>query len=167
MPGRPGARTLSSPSADPEHRGTIRRTGASALAIFASVGLVVGWAFHYISRMSSGLDPSLSWPAAGVVFFLAAFVAIAALRTRQARGALVRVPPHRAVNLLVMGKACARVGAAVAGGYVGFALGYLRHSGSVQSGQVILVALTCLAGLTLMVAGLALERACEIPPDDT
>lgn len=127
---------------------------------------MAGWAYHYVSRMSSGLDPSLSWPAAGVVFFLAAFVAIAALRTRQARHAQVRVPAHRAVNLLVMGKACARVGAAVAGGYVGFALGYLRTSGSVPSGQVVLVALTCLAGVTLMLAGLALERACEIPRDD-
>lgn len=116
--------------------------------------------------MRSGLDPSLSWPAAGVIFFLTAFVAIAALRTRQAQRAQVRVPAHRAVNLLVMGKACARVGAAVAGGYVGFALGYLRRSGSVQSGQLVLVALTCLAGLMLMLAGLALERACEIPPDE-
>lgn len=128
---------------------------------------MLGWGFHYLARMNSGLDPSLSWPAAGVVFFLSAFVGIAALRTRQARRAHLRVPAHRSVNLLVMGKACARVGAAVAGGYVGFALGYLRPSGSVQSGQLVLVALTCLGGLTLMLTGLALERSCEIPPDES
>lgn len=112
--------------------------------------------------MNSGLDPSLTWPAAGVVFFLAACVGIAALRTHQARRAQVRLAPQRAVNLLVLGKTCARAGAAVTGGYAGFALGYLRPSMSVPSHQLVLVGLTCLAGLGLMLAGLALERSCEI-----
>ena len=36
-----------------------------------------------------------------------------------------RLEPHRAVNRLVMAKACALVGALVAGGYAGYALTWL------------------------------------------
>jgi len=157
---------LSSPSADPDRPGTVHRTGASTLVGFALIALVAGWAIHYIARMSSGLDPALNWSAAGVVGFLAAFVGVAGFRTRQAMRAKVHLPAHRAVNLLVMGKACARAGAAVLGGYAGFAVGYLRPSLTVSSSQLVLVALTCVSGVALMIAGLALERACEIPPDD-
>lgn len=144
----------------------MRRTGASALTVFAVVALVAGWVVHYIARMNSGLDPSLNWSAAGVVAFLAAFVGVAAFRTRQATRAKVRLPAHRAVNLLVLGKSCARAGAAVLGGYAGFAVGYLRQSMSVPAGQLVLVGLTCVSGIALMIAGLAMERACEIPPDE-
>lgn len=98
--------------------------------------------------------------------FLAALVGVAAFRTRQATRGKIRLPAQRAVNLLVLGKACARAGAAVLGGYAGFALGYLRESMSVPPFQLVLVALTCLSGIALMVAGLALERACEIPPEE-
>lgn len=157
---------MSSPSADPRGSGTIRITGASALAAFCCLGLIGGWAFHYAKRLNSGLDPSVSWPAAGVVFFLAGFILIAAVRTRQARRANVVLPSHRAVNLLVLGKASARVGAAVFGGYAGFALGYLRASVSVPGNQLVLVALTCLGGIALALAGLALERACQISNSD-
>lgn len=104
----------------------------------------------------------MSWPAAGVVFFLAAFLLVAAARTRQARKAQVRLPPHRAVNLLVLGKASARVGALVFGGYTGFALGYLRQSISVSTGQLVIVGLTCAGGIALGLAGLALEHACQV-----
>ena len=117
--------------------------------------------------MGSGLDPSVSWPTAGVVFFLAAFLLLAAVRTRQARKARVPLPSHRAVNLLVLGKASARVGAAVFGGYAGFALGYLRESMSVPTNQLVLVVLTCLGGIALSLAGLALERACRIDESDS
>ena len=130
------------------------------------MALVAGWAIHYVARMNSGLDPSLKWSAAGVVAFLAAFVAVAAFRTRQATRSNARLPAHRAVNLLVLGKACARAGAAVLGGYAGFAVGYLRPSLSVAGEQLVMVALSCLSGVALMIAGLALERACEIPPEE-
>lgn len=156
---------MKSPSADPGRPGrggTVRITGTPILAAFFCVGLIAGWAFHYAKRLNSGLDPSVSWPTAGVVFFLAAFLLLAAVRTRQARKARVQLPSHRAVNLLVLGKASARVGAAVFGGYAGFALGYLRASVSVPGGQLVLVGLTCVAGLALALAGLALERACRI-----
>ncbi|HWU31777.1 MAG TPA: DUF3180 family protein, partial [Marmoricola sp.] len=102
---------MSSPSADPGRSGrggSVRITGASALAAFFCLGMIGGWAFHYAKRLNSGLDPSVSWPTAGVVFFLAGFLLIAAVRTRQARKANVVLPSHRAVNLLVLGKASAR-----------------------------------------------------------
>lgn len=130
------------------------------------MAFVAGWVAHYLARMNSGLDPTLNWSAAGVVAFLAAFVGVAAFRTRQATRAKVRLPAHRAVNLLVMGKACARAGAAVLGAYAGFAVGYLRQPMSVPAAQLVLVGLTCASGVALMIAGLAQERACEIPPED-
>lgn len=123
---------------------------------------MAGWGFHYVKRLGSGLDPSVTWPAAGVLAFLAAFLVLATFRTRAARRAGVRMSSQHAVNLLALGKACARVGAAVFGGYVGFALGYLRPSASVPASQLVLVALSGLAGLALAVAGVALERACEV-----
>ena len=158
---------MSSPSADPHRGGSLRRTTAAALVAFALAALIVGWVIHYVAQVNTGLDPSLNWSAAGVVAFLAAFVAVAAFRTRQAMRAKIRLPVHRAVNLLVLGKACARAGAAVLGGYAGFAVGYLRPSMSVAGAQLVIVALTCASGVALMIAGLALERACEVPPDDT
>ena len=77
------------------------------------------------------------------------------------------MPAQRAVNLLVLGKACARVGAAVFGAYGGFALGYLGASLAVPASQLVWVGLSGLAGVLLALAGLALEWVCRIStPDD-
>lgn len=157
---------LKSPSANPEGSGSVHRTGASALAAFFCVGLTVGWAFHYFARARTGIDPSLNWPTAGVIYFLAAFLALAAWRTHQAQSERVRLAAHRAVNLLVLAKASARVGAAVAGAYAGFALGYLRSSMPIPASQFVLVGLTCLGGVLLVIAALALEQACRVRGDD-
>jgi hypothetical protein len=68
------------------------------------------------------------------------------------------------VAFLVLGKASALAGAAVAGGYLGFALMFLtRVDASTPRDRVIRSAVAVVAGVALAVAGLRLERACKVP----
>ena len=66
------------------------------------------------------------------------------------------VDPQRAVAFLVLGKASALAGALVAGGYLGFGLMFLgRLDAATPRERVIRSAVAVVAGLALMVAGLA------------
>jgi hypothetical protein len=71
------------------------------------------------------------------------------------------------VNLLVLGKASALVGAFMAGGYCGYALTFVR-SWSVPTGRdrVVQSLLAALLAAAVMIAALLLERACKVPEDD-
>jgi hypothetical protein len=77
-----------------------------------------------------------------------------------------RMESNRAINLLVLAKASALVGALMAGAYVGYALTFLQ-SWEVPVGRdrVIHSVVAAVAAVGVMVAALALERACKIPDD--
>lgn len=75
--------------------------------------------------------------------------------------------PRRAVRYLLLAKACAWVGALVAGGYLGFGLQFidelnipLPHQRAVRS------LCAAFAAAVVVVAGLLLERACRVPDDE-
>jgi hypothetical protein len=76
-----------------------------------------------------------------------------------------RIEPHRAVNRLVLAKACALAGAAFAGGYLGYALSWF---GLVQADlakeRVTHSLLAALASALVVVQSLLLERACRVNP---
>lgn len=152
---------------EPEPSGTVRLTAGSTLAIVFSVTLVLGWSVRFIAIRAGRVEPEVGWGAVGLVWFMAAATGGAAYLTWQAvqRGQQ-RLEPHRAVNRLVLGKACAVVGIAVAGGYLGYAVAHLGIASSDPvSGQLIRSALAGVGGLALCAAALLLERACRVPPE--
>jgi hypothetical protein len=152
---------------DPEEpRGTVRPTGPAGPSIFAALGLVAGWAVRPLTLRTGVVEPRVTWLAIGLVWFLAAVVAGAAWSTWRARRERIRLEPHRAVNRLVLGKACALVGAALAGGYAGFALAHINvpDAGNAAT-QLWHAVLAALGGVALLVAALLLEQACRVPPE--
>jgi hypothetical protein len=102
-----------------------------------------------------------------LAFFAAVLMGLAWSTHRTLRSIHGRIEPHRAVNLLVLGKASALVGAFMAGAYCGFAVTYLR-SWEVPAGRdrVVQALVAAVVALAVMVGGLLLERACQVPDDD-
>jgi hypothetical protein len=83
------------------------------------------------------------------------------------QGRAVPLEPHRAVNRLVLGRACALVGALVAGGYAGYALSWLGIEGDPLAGQRVLRSvIAAVLGVGICVGGILLERACRVRGDD-
>jgi hypothetical protein len=78
-----------------------------------------------------------------------------------------RMDALRAARLLALAKAAAVFGAAVAGAYLG--LGVLAlDSLAVPAGRnrVVLSGLVAVVAIVVVVAGIRLERACQVPPGD-
>lgn len=146
----------------PEPRGTLRPTTARALTVCAVAGLVVGWAIHPVAVALGGRAPLVSWVQALALVMVAAIMAFLAWQTWQTvhvRGE--RLEPHRAVNRLVLARACAIGGTLVAAGYAGYAVSWLGDASQLADRWVLrsVVAAAGAAGVTL--ASLALERACR------
>lgn len=148
--------------------GHVRTTGAGPLVGFGVAGLVCGWAVRPVSLRLGAAEPDVTWLAIGLVFFMAAVLSGAAYltwRTLQHRGG--RLPAHRAVNRLVLGKACALAGAAIAGAYFGYALAQIGVTSSDTSDTRLWHSVVAgVGGLLLMVASLLLERACRVRDED-
>jgi hypothetical protein len=154
------------PDGDPQ-KGRLEPSGPGPLAIFGGIGLVLGWGIRALSIRTDSSEPEVTWVSVAIVFFLAALVAWSAAQTVRGRREGVRLPPHRAVNRLVLGKTCALAGALIAGGYFGFALAHLGAAGDDDAGgQLWHSVIAGVGGLALMTAALLLEQACRIPPGD-
>lgn len=152
--------------------GRIRPTQPGPLAAFGVLGLVCGWLVRLVCLHEQWTEPQVSWVTTGLLWFLAAALGLAAYRTQQAvrpsRGHPARapLPPHQAVNRLVLGKASALVGALLAGGFVGYAVAQLGVSTSDLATDRLWHSLLAAAGaLGVLIAGLLLERACRVPDD--
>ena len=73
-----------------------------------------------------------------------------------------RLEPHQAVNRLVLARACALVGALVAGGYLGYALSWLGSSAELADERMVRSAAAAAGGVATVVTALLLERACRV-----
>lgn len=160
----PGQDPDREPDRDP--RGTLRSTTPGVLATFAGIGLVVGWAIRPVALRVGSTEPRVSWASIGLIWFLAAIVGGAAYFTWRTFHDRLRIEPHRAVNRLVLGKACALVGALLAGGYFGFALAHLGAASENAGPQLWRAIAAGVGGLVTMIAALLLEQACRIREDD-
>ncbi len=130
-------------------------------------GLVLGWSLRAVAIRVDALLPRIGWLQAATLYLVALILALAARATHQAlqRGER-RLPPHQAVNRLVLAKACAIAGAFVTGGYLGHALSWVGVASDL-GGSRILVSTVAAGGAVLMVAAsLLLERACRVRDDD-
>ena len=151
----------------PEDRGSIEPTRPSALLGWAVAGLVIGLLVRPVAERIDDTAPLVSWPQPLGLFLVAAIVggtAWSTWRTVQVRHELLE--PHRAVNRLVLARACAIAGAFVGGGYLGYAVTWLGDASPLADERVARSGLAALAGLLTVVASLLLERACRVRSDD-
>ena len=152
---------MSSPSP-----GRLRPTSAPALAVATLVGVLVGGSVAPLVERSGGVVPTVPWSAVLTLTFLAVvLMALAWTTYRSLRRPGPRIESQRAVNLFVLGRSCALVGAAVSGGYLAFALGYLGNDAAVPQERLTRGLLAAAAAVLVVVGGLALERACQVPGD--
>jgi amino acid transporter len=147
--------------------GRLRPTTARALTIAAVVGLIGGWASHPVLDRLAGHPPLISWTQALALVLVGAimsFLAWHTWQTVQVRGEWLE--PQRAVNRLVLARACALGGALVAAGYVGYAVSWLGDA-SAQADQWIARSLVAALGAGVVtLASLVLERACRTDGGD-
>ncbi len=137
--------------------------------VLGTVGLVLGWSVRAVATRLDLPVPTVSWLQ---VVGLAVGAGMVALTARHTRGAVRRrtgdLRAHEAVNRLVLGKACALVGALAAGAYVGAAISWVGALSERAEENVARSAVAALGAAALTASGLLLERACrtedEPPP---
>ena len=150
-----------------EPDGTVRVTGPGPLVLFGVVGLVGGWSLRPLALRMGVLEPPVRLAAVAALWFVAALIGGSAYLTRRVvRRERSSLPHHHAVNRLVLGKACALVGALVAGGYLGYALAQLGVDEPAADARLWRALVAAAGGLALCAAALLLELACRVPPED-
>jgi H+/Cl- antiporter ClcA len=154
--------------AEQPNRGSVSLTPWRALAVAALFGGLAGWLVVVTANAFDMLPPRIPWSAPiGLVVFAALVGALAWSTHQRLQVRRERMEPQRAVAFLVLGKASALAGAAVAGGYLGFALLFLtRLDAATPRDRVIRSAVAVVAGVAVAIAGLRLERACKVPGAD-
>jgi hypothetical protein len=147
----------------------LRPTGVGLLLGWGLAGLVGGWLVRPVWAWLDGTAPIVTWLQVLALFLVAAILAgtaWATWRTLHVHGH--RLEPHRAVNRLVLAKACALVGALAAGGYAGYALSWVGMAAELADQRMVRSGIAALGGLLTCGAALLLERACRVaaPKDD-
>lgn len=152
---------------EPSPTGRLRPTSGATLAIWAVVGLVGGWLLHPLAERARGTAPVITWAQPLALILVAAILgATAYLTWRTVHVHHERLDPHRAVNRLVLARACALVGALVAGGYAGYAVSWLGIDTDLADERVMRAAIAALAGIGIVVTSVLLERACRVRSDE-
>ena len=146
--------------------GRLRPTSAGALTAWAVIGLVGGWVLHPLAEEVRGTAPIVTWAQPLALLLVAAILgATAYLTWRTVHVHHHRLEPHQAVNRLVLARACALVGALVAGGYAGYALSWLGVDTELGMQRVWRSAVAALGGVAIVITSLLLERACRVRSD--
>lgn len=143
--------------------GRVQPTGPGPLVSLGVIGLVVGWAVRPLCLRLGYGEPHISLASIGLLLFAAAIIGGSAYLTRRTvvRDRLA-LAPHQAVNRLVLGKACALVGALLTGFYFGFALSHLGVTGPAADTRLWRSALAGVGAVVVTVAALLLEHACRV-----
>jgi hypothetical protein len=146
----------------PPETGHVRPTSAGVLVAWGLTGLVGGWLLRPLARRLADAAPVVTWPQVVALFLAALVLAVTAWTTHRAVRDRHLLEPHRAVNRLVLAKACALVGALVAGGYAGYAVSWLGLEAELAGQRVLRAGLAALGGVLTCAAALLLERACRV-----
>lgn len=147
-------------------QGRVRVTSFSTLAGWALAGLVLGRALRPVAQWLDRHPPVVAWSQPAVLGFVAVVLAVTAWSTKQALERPHGLEPQQAVNRLVLAKACALVGALLAGGYAGYALGWVGSEAALAGQRILRSAVAAVLGLLMCAAALWLERCCRIKGDD-
>ena len=150
-----------------EPQGRIRTTGPGPLVVAGVIGLVLGWAIRPLCIRFDYPEPNVSLTSIAALVFVAATIGATAYLTRRTvRRSRTDLAHHAAVNRLVLGKACALVGALALGGYVGYAVAQLGVSNPAADTRFWRSLLAAVGSLAVMVTALLLEQACRVPKAD-
>lgn len=158
---------MSEPSPDEEPpSGTLRPTSPAVLTGWGVAGLVGGRLFHPLAERVSDTAPIVTWAQPLALLLVAAILGVTAWSTwRSVQVRRERLEPQQAVNRLVLARACAYVGALVAGGYLGYAVSWLGDTAELADQRVWRSVVAAVGGLAMTVTALLLERACRVPKD--
>jgi hypothetical protein len=148
----------------PPAEGHVGPTGPGTVIGSALVGLVLGWLVRPVSIGIDGTAPTVGWLPVVTLGFVAAVICWVAWSThRMIHRRHERLEPHKAVNRLVLAKACAVTGALVAGAYLGYAVSWLGLTEAALARERVLHSLLAsVAAVALVVGSLLLERACRV-----
>jgi len=139
----------------------------AALCAWGVAGLVAGWLFHRVLYGGARFAPMVSWAQPTALLLVAGILVGTARSTRRSiQQGDVHISPHHAVNRLVLARACAYVGCLMAGGYFGYAVSWFGVDSELAAERAIRSSLAGVTGLLVVGAGLLLERACRVPPED-
>ena len=144
----------------------VTSTPRRALVVAALFGGLAGWLLAVTTEALDVVPPSIPWsaPDRAVRGRPPWSARIAWTTHQQIQVRRERMEPQRAVAFLVLGKASALGGALVAGGYLGYALSFVgRFDAEGPRERVIRSLVAVVGGVGLAVAGLLLERACQVP----
>ena len=152
----------------------VQPTAPGPLVAMAVVGLVAGWSLRPLAVWSVRPNPQVGWMPALALLLVAALIGYTAWvtyrslhRRHPSRDAgLAPLAPHQAVNRLALAKACALIGALVAGGYLGFCLSWVGLPAETAVPRVVRGLVAAVAAGLLVAASLALERACRVRNDE-
>ncbi|MDU0478969.1 DUF3180 domain-containing protein [Staphylococcus chromogenes] len=131
-----------------------------------------GLAVWILTRAFYGQMGPISARATLTLWFLAVVCAVLSWRVRDRKSSgkigmdRSQLSPLAAANFLVIGKASAWTGAIVGGAYAGIAAHILPHYNQLTAAAADTpgVLSGALAGLAVTVAGVVLERSCQVPP---
>ena len=136
----------------------------------ALVTALLTWAVLRAHDKWRGGYPDVSWitPAALWLFAAAMVVTVVAVRPRLLRKPGAKpLDPLVAARFAALALASSRVGAAVVGAYIGFAVALIGELDTPYGRRrAVYAALTAVAAVVVVAAGLALERACRIREGD-
>jgi hypothetical protein len=145
----------------------LRPTSATSLAVAAAIGLVGGGLLRTVAVAIDGTAPIVTWIQALSLVFVACFVGALAWDTwRTLHVRHQRLEPHRAVNRLVLARACALVGALVAAGYAAYAVTWVGDGSELAGQRILRSGVAALGGVAMVITSLLLERACRLPSRD-
>lgn len=151
----------------PPPEGRVRPASPALLTSFAVAGLVGGWLLRPAASSLNGTAPLVSWGQPVALALMALIVGAAAWYTwRALHVRRERLDPRSALNRLALARACAYVGALVAGGYAGYAVSWLGLSAELAEQRAWRSGFASLAAAGVVVASLLLERACRVPSED-
>ena len=154
---------------EPEQpRGHVRATSVGTVLGLGLTALVVGRLVRPVSIWRGWSIQPVGWfPVLGLILVAAILGGVAWLTHRDLHRRGRRLEPHKAVNRLVLAKSSALVGALVAGGYLGYALSWVRVSDAALARQRMVQSLIAgVAGVLIVAAALLLERACRVREGD-
>lgn len=152
---------------DRVHPGRLRPTSAGVLTGWAVVGLVGGWLLRPVAERVRDTAPIVTWAQPLALLLVAAILGATAYGTwRTVHVHHERLEPHRAVNRLVLARACALVGALVAGGYLGYAVSWVGVDTELGDQRMWRSLIAAFAGVAVVVTALLLERACRVRSDE-
>lgn len=155
------------PTGEEPPSGRLRPTSLATLTAWAVVGLVGGWLLHPLAVRMTGSAPLVNWAQPLALVLVAAILgATAYLTWRTVHVHRERLEPQQAVNRLVLARACALVGALIAGGYAGYAVSWIGMDSDLASQRMWRSAAAAVAGIAIVVTSVVLERACRVRSDD-